>query len=146
MTLSITTVVMRASEMLITEGRDGGVQNHKSCLLRKTGRYPHLSNATEEHRSGPPRAGRKGIRIQVCVGSLCHHTCCGRKKHKSYFTCHFRNRIHLRFFFPVPGPILINSFVEIRYCMTCVVVFSARTETLILGTGLTSCLSVCQVF
>jgi hypothetical protein len=44
-------------------------------MLRKTGRYPHLSNATEKHLSGPPRAGLKGIRIEVCIiGSVCATT------------------------------------------------------------------------
>jgi len=53
-------------KMFDNKGEYGGVQNRKSRLLSKRGRYPHLSNATEEHLSGPPRAGRKGIRIEVC--------------------------------------------------------------------------------
>lgn len=39
-------------------------------MLRETCRYPHPGNATEEDLSGPPRAGRKGIRIEVCIDSV----------------------------------------------------------------------------
>ena len=62
--------------MLITDGKDGengwidgwmgGSRTTRAVMLRKTGRYPHLSNATEKDLSGPPRAGRKGFRIEVC--------------------------------------------------------------------------------
>jgi hypothetical protein len=104
-------------------GRMGAVQNQESCLLRKTGRYPHLSNATEKDLSGPPRvlAGR-GLESRSVL-SLCHyHTCCGRRN--TSVTLLATSVIASTFdFFSVPGPILINSFVEIRYCMTCVVVF-----------------------
>ena len=62
--------VMRASEVdnRWEMGGWGGSRTTQSCLLKGTGRYPHLSNATEKDLSGPPRAGRKGFRSELCIG------------------------------------------------------------------------------
>lgn len=81
-------------------GRMGAVQNQESCLLRKTGRYPHLSNATEKHLSGPPRvlAGR-GLESRSVL-SLCHyHTCCGRRSTRVTLLATSVIASSLRFFF-----------------------------------------------
>ena len=84
---------MRASR-LITRGR---VQNPRERFVKETGRYPHFSSATEKHPFSPPRAGRKGIRIRSAMACATHML--RKRKHKSYFTCHFRKCLHLVRFF-----------------------------------------------
>ena len=129
---------MRASEVDNRWEGGGGSRTTQSCLLKGTGRYPHLSNATEKDLSGPPRAGRKGFRIELCIGFgsvAATHTHAAERSNTKSVTLLAPSVIAIQpSIFPVPGPILINSFAraEIRYCNSydvCRRVFNAHAHT-----------------